>query len=220
MIFLSHILDNNTPTYGNRNKFDVHKKSDISRGDVANDSHISTTAHIGTHIDMPYHFYENGKTIEDYADDFWIFRKPLFVSINPTQLLIKSDLLNKLNTIKDENYDILIVKTQSDDFRSEERFWKENYGYHPDVYDYLAKKFPKLRVFGFDSISVSSFQNRAMGREAHLRFLNSTKEILLLEDMKLDLINEKTSLNKIIIAPLRIRQCDGLPCTVLGFTDD
>lgn len=46
VIFLSHILDENTPTYGNRNKFIIEKKSDISKGDVANDSTINTTVHI------------------------------------------------------------------------------------------------------------------------------------------------------------------------------
>lgn len=40
------------PTYGNRNKFITTKKSDISKGDVANDTTIQTTVHIGTHIDI------------------------------------------------------------------------------------------------------------------------------------------------------------------------
>ena len=75
VIFLSHILDENTPSYGNRNKFLIEKKSDIQKGDVANDSFIKTTVHIGTHIDMPYHFFENGQTIEDFPADFWLFSK-------------------------------------------------------------------------------------------------------------------------------------------------
>ena len=62
-LYLSYLLDKNTPTYGNRNQFICEKKSDIAKGDVANDSSINTTVHIGTHIDMPYHFFENGQTI-------------------------------------------------------------------------------------------------------------------------------------------------------------
>jgi len=38
---------------------------------------------------------------------------------------------------------------------------------------------------GFDSISVSSFQNRMVGREAHRAFLDPKAPILLLEDIDL-----------------------------------
>ena len=87
MIFLSYILDEQTPTYGDRNKFEQIKKSDISNGDVANDTTISTTVHIGTHIDMPYHFYEGGQTIEDYDANFWIFKNPLIIEIRQDDLI-------------------------------------------------------------------------------------------------------------------------------------
>ena len=67
---------------------------------------------------------------------------------------------------------------------------------------------------------MSSFTDRLLGREAHKKFLNPVKPILLLEDMDLRNINENVVFKKIIIAPLRIAKCDGLPCTVMGFTDD
>ena len=51
------------------------------------------------------------------------------------------------------------------------------------------------------------------GRKAHKTFLNPEKPILLLEDMDL---RDISTLNKIIVAPLRIANCDGLPCTVFG----
>jgi hypothetical protein len=59
-----------------------------------------------------------------------------------------------------------------------------------------------------------------LGREAHKRFLNPLKPILLLEDMDLRSIDNDTIFDKIIVAPLRIAKCDGLPCTVMGFTND
>ena len=37
--------------------------SEISRGSVCNLSALSMCAHNGTHVDAPYHFYENGKTV-------------------------------------------------------------------------------------------------------------------------------------------------------------
>jgi len=215
-LFLSYVLDTDTPTYGNRNRFLVEKKSAISQGDVANDTSISTTVHIGTHIDMPYHFYEEGQTIEDFDASFWIFDKVLFLKIEPKSSIINDELVNKLQNIEDIGYEILIVKTGICNSRKGENFWSKNFGFLPDLYRYLVVHFPNIRVFGFDSISVSSFQERVIGREAHKSFLNPKKPILLLEDMDLRYIDEHIKFKEIIIAPLRIAQCDGLPCTVIG----
>lgn len=218
--FLSYSLDISTPTYGNRNKFLIEKKSDISKGDVANDSFISTTAHIGTHIDMPYHFYEDGQTIENFDADFWIFKKVLFVEIEPKNLVVKDELINVLENIQDTDYEILIVKTGICNQRNKEVFWKENVGFAPEIYNYLTEKFLNIRVLGFDSISVSSITDRILGRESHKRFLSPKKPILLLEDMDLRQIDSGVVFEKIVVAPLRIKKCDGLPCTVIGFIND
>lgn len=220
VIYLSYILDEQTPTYGNKNKLMVEKKSDITKGDISNDTSLCTTVHIGTHLDMPYHFYKDGQTIEDFVADFWVFNKPLIVFIKPENLLIKHELIEKLDTLADEGFDLLIVRTGICDIRDEQRYWSENYGFHPDIYEYIIRKFPSVRVFGFDSISVSSITDRTMGREAHKRFLNPKKPILLLEDMDLRDFDKISAIKKIIVAPLRISQCDGLPCTVFGFMND
>ena len=120
----------------------------------------------------------------------------------------------------DINYDILIVKTGICNIRDNEKFWKENHGFHGDVYNYLIVNFPSIRIIGFDSISVSSFANRMVGRESHKRFLNPKNPILLLEDMDLRNIDENTKFKEIIVSPLRIAKCDGLPCSVFGVIDD
>lgn len=217
MLFLSYILDINTPTYGDKNKFEKIKKSNITNGDIANDTSIATTVHIGTHIDLPYHFYENGQTIEEYDIDFFISNKILFLEIEPANLIIENELIEKLNKIKSKDYyEFLIVKTGMCNARNERKFWERNYGFSPKIAIYLREKFNNIRIFGFDSISVASFQERSIGRESHQEFLNPDKPILLLEDMDLRYVNSNTRFKEIIVSPLRIRNCDGLPCSVFG----
>lgn len=216
MIFLSYTLHEKTPSYGNRNAFKLEKKSSIAQGGTANDSTIATTAHIGTHLDMPYHFYENGQTIESFDADFFYFSKILFLEVQPRGHVIKAELIDTLQDIPDEDYELLIVKTGACNHRNNPQYWEENYGFHPDIYDVIAKKFPHIRVFGFDTLSVSSFQHRDLGKEAHKRFLNPTNPILLLEDMDLTKVDASTHFLSIIVAPLRIEQCDGLPCTIMA----
>ena len=216
-IYLSYILEQNTPTYGNRNKFIAVKKSNISKGDIANDTTIETTVHIGTHIDMPYHFFEDGQTIEDFDIDFFNFKNILFIELNLKNLIIKDELIGKLESIENKEFpELLIVKTGICYKRDTKEFWESNFGFDSSLADYLRQFFPNIRVFGFDSISVSSFQNRMIGREAHKTFLNPQKPILLLEDMDLTNVDKNTKFKRVIIAPLRISKCDGLPCTIIG----
>lgn len=215
--YLSYTLDNNTPTYGNRNKFVASKKSDISQGDVANDTTIETTVHIGTHIDMPYHFFEDGQTIEDFDCEYFNFENILFVELIPKELIIKEELIELLDKINHKNkYEILIVKTRICEKRDTQEFWELNYGFDSSIAEYLRGSFSNIRVLGFDSISVSSFQNRMIGREAHKVFLDPQSPILLLEDMDLTTVDRNTNFKRVIIAPLRIAKCDGLPCTVIA----
>lgn len=216
-IYLSHTLNQDTPTYGDRNRFLCEKKSDILTGDVVNDSFISTTVHIGTHIDMPYHFYEKGQTIESFDANFFSFENILFVELEPKDLIINEDLIQQLDVIENkEKYEILVVKTGICHKRHKEVFWKYNYGFTPEIANYLRAFFPTVRVFGFDSISVSSFVHRMLGREAHYAFLDPTQPILLLEDMDLRQLNKKQKITSLTVAPLRIEKCDGLPCTVIA----
>lgn len=214
-IYLSYILDENTPSYGNRNKFHMFKKSSIAQGDVANDSFIETTVHIGTHLDMPYHFYENGQTIEDFGVEYFNFENVLFIDIRPNYLVIKDELLEALEVINNKTrYDSIIVKTGICYSREKEVFWKENYGFHPEIAHFVRRYFPNVRVFGFDSISVSSFANRMVGREAHKAFLDPANPILLIEDMDLRYVDN--DIRSMIVAPMRIKNSDGLPCTIIG----
>jgi arylformamidase len=220
-LYLSYLLGKSTPTYGNRSRFSSKKKSDISRGDVANDTSIETTVHIGTHIDMPYHFFENGQTIEDFHTAFFSFDNVLFIELEPKQVIIEDELIDKLKKVQDkQKYELLIVKTGLCYKRDMKVFWESNFGFSPVVATYLKRDFSHIRVMGFDSISISSFQNRVLGREAHKAFLDPKSPILLLEDMDLTQVDASTPLSKVTIAPLRIAKCDGLPCTVIAEIDE
>lgn len=217
LMYLSHVLDENTPTYGNRNKFVCEKKSDISKGDIANDSSINSTVHIGTHIDMPYHFFEDGQTIEDFDIDYFRFNNVLFIDMTPKGVIVKDDLITLLKKqANKDSYDILIVKTGICHKRNSKDFWQTNYGFDLSIAEYLRLNFSNIRVIGFDSISVSSFTNRMLGRESHKAFLNPKQPILLLEDMDLTNLNKDSKIFKLEIAPLRIAKCDGLPCTIIA----
>ncbi len=215
--YLSHTLDNNTPTYGNEYSISIKQSHSIENGAIANESNITTTTHIGTHIDLPYHFFSKGQTIENYDASFWIFSDPLIVEVTVINEIIKDEFINALKQFQHKkNTDLIMLKTGTENIRTSKKFWAENPGFDPSIYNYLISTFPKLRVFGFDSISLSSYKHPIIGRKAHQRFLNPKNPILILEDMHLSEVSMDDNITEVIVAPIRIAKCDGMPCTVLA----
>jgi kynurenine formamidase len=174
---------------------------------------MSMSVHTGTHLDMPLHFYADGQDISAYDADFWFFSKPLFVDVKPADYVIENELMSVLENIEDRGFDCIIVRTGFDRFDEDNA--DKNFGFHESIADYIRNKYKNVRLFGMDSLSVSSFQNRPEGRKAHKAFLNPEKPLILLEDMKLDCDN-LNMISKLIILPLRVDETDGLPCTVVG----
>jgi kynurenine formamidase len=218
-IFLSHLLDSRTPSYGNRNAIQLENKRSIDCGDHANESFLHMSVHQGTHIDMPLHFHANGQSIENFPASFWIFDHPLLIEIDQTDEIICDGIIQALEKIPDglkKKCDLLMVKTGMAEKRYSSEFWENNPGFSPDLYHHFKEELSLLRVFGFDSISLTGFQHRESGKKAHQQFLNPDTPILLLEDMKLDEVSSESKFKKIIISPLRLVKSDGLPCTVIG----
>lgn len=217
IIYLSYLIDAHTPTYGNRYNVELIRKSDIGRGDTANETHFRSTLHVGTHIDFPFHFYENGQTLEDFPAEFWFFNHPLLVEVKPESLILEREIIARLEQLDGiQETDILLIKTGQCYLRNSRQYWEENIGVSPKVYDYLQEKMPEVRILGFDSISVSSFQHREIGRESHKKFLNPHKPVLLLEDMDLRNLENKYDLVHVVVAPAMIAGVDGVPCTVIA----
>lgn len=219
-VYLSYLLGSDTPMYGNRSTVEIIRESDMNAGAPANNSRLNTNVHAGTHMDMPFHFHANGQTVEDFDSDFWYFNHPLTIHLQPDSLLIGDELLLAINdTNASSDTDFLIVKTGLCQYRGDERYWAANIGFETHLADALRTRFPKLRMIGFDSISISSIQHRDVGRAAHKAFLDPLNPIIILEDMDLNPITPERPIQRAHVIPLRLRECDGLPTTVIGFYD-
>jgi arylformamidase len=233
LINLFYPLCEDTPVYGGGNSPVIKPGKSISKSDSCNTLELSLTNHTGTHIDLPAHFDIAGKTLTDYSPDFWFSEKihcffMAKMNINGVTdmagintAFLPGELINiaKIKPlIRDDinNYDIevILLKTGFCEKRGSEVYWKEPPGIDPKLPDFLRERFPKLRFFGMDLISVTSFANREAGREAHRAFLNHSHPILPIEDM--NLCNLPETLSNILIAPLYIKDADGAPCTIFA----
>lgn len=222
-ISLSHWIGENTPTYNNSGSFNRYSITSIKNGNSANSEEWKFSNHIGTHIDFPFHFYENGRKSSDFNMPFFINKKIGFIeleSICEPGEIISIKHIEKHSDLLAKDIEVLLLKTGFQKYRNNNLYWSENPGYDKYLYVYFKEKFPHLKFFGFDTISLTSVLNRNMGKEAHLSFLNILNPILVIEDMDLSLLNSKIILDELIIAPLLIERTDGVPVNcILKFKD-
>lgn len=215
-IYLSHPLTCKTPAYGGDVSIVVQRGKILEKGDSCNTQYWSLSNHIGTHIDFPRHFVSDGKTSSDYTPEFWILNYPLMIDISPIEpsRLIQPEDIPLMGAT--EHTDMVIIKTGFSVLRGDDVYFNQNPGFSPEVAFFLRERLSHIRVFGFDSISLSSFAHRETGHEAHRAFLDHPTPILLLEDMDLSQVDDRSQLKKIIISPLQVENADGAPCTIFA----
>ena len=224
-IFLSYNLSNNTPAYGNEGLLEINQISKIIDGDSCNKSELHFESHIGTHIDAPYHFDQQGLSLEKYKADFWVCNNPFVInySAKPEEI-IQFNFEKELAAMPDEA-DILLIKTNYSRYRAinPQKYIFNGPGVTPDLGYYLRNN-SNIKMIGFDFISLSSYSNRQLGREAHKAFLarldvdnKSLDPILIIEDMDLSALNTKPL--QIIISPIRFDLSDGSPATVIAILE-
>lgn len=215
--FLSHKLNSKTPTYGNRDLLKIEPNSSISMGGSSNSSSLFfSTNHFGSHVDVPYHFFEDGSTVDVYPANYWISDSIQIIDVpcEEARLISVTDIASVLT----KNIEVLLIRTGYEKYRNQEKYWNDNPGLSSELGIYLKENCPNLRFVGFDFISLTSFKHREEGKKAHLTFLGSDNlhsEICILEDISL--VNIESSLDKIIISPLVIEKSCSALVTIFGF---
>ncbi len=218
--FLSYELSPELSNYGGAKGISIEWIRRTDRGDTSNNSLLQLPAHTGTHIDYPFHFVEEGKTGSEFEPCDLIFENVVWVDIqgiNPSNYLITPNDLQNVISAWSENTELILFKTGFCYQRENETYWKYNWGFAPECAAFLKAKFPKLRAIGFDLISLSSFQQREIGRLAHKEFLG-THQLLIVEDMDLRNVSSHDRFSTIIVSPLRFAGADGAPVTIWAYT--
>lgn len=218
--FLSHKLSASHPAYGNGIGFKSIKTNSICCGNTSNNSSLDFPVHLGTHLDFPYHFSDEGKFGDDYKAEDFIFENVEIIelkveNIKDYKISIEDFDHEKMNPTSE----VLIVKTGMCNFLNTDAYWNQNPCFEPELAGYFKRRLPNLKIFGFDTISLTGRSYREEGRKAHIEFLIE-HDILILEDMDLSFLDAKTTINKIVISPLRFEKMDGAPVTVLAKIDE
>lgn len=230
MIFLSHILEERSPLYGNTGEIRLVRSRQISTGDTSNNTELSFPAHGGTHADAPYHFDPDGTRLEELPAEFWISTHPYLLEApaEPEHIFSLEEWLPMLKAIPKET-DLLLIKTGFERYREQYLLDDDtSYIFHgpgisPEIGFWMRRNLD-LKMIGFDFISVTAYTDRICGREAHRAFLGAlapeknggrfNSPIVIIEDMKLSGLSRSPS--RVIVSPLRYADADGAPVTVFA----
>ena len=160
----------------------------IENGDVCNLTAFSMCAHNGTHVDAPYHFLKDGKTV----DNLDLSRLVGYAYVTEESGVITSELaleiLEKAKRINEEAAKRILIKGKA------------------TVSDEAAVTFAENGIYllGNESQTVGD-ENAPL--KAHLALLS--KEVVLLEGIRLSHVAEGAYL--LNAAPINLGGCDGAP---------
>jgi len=220
-VLLSHTINENTPLYGNTPKSRIVSHSQISKGDSSNTAILSIHNHTGTHIDAPKHFIDDGKAISEYTLDELMFKNPVIVDCpkDDASLITPQDIQHASHML--QKSDCLLLRTGFGQFRGEERYRTHNPGIAPETILWIRRECPNIRCIGIDSVSISSFQHRSVGREAHRGAFVVQEDmgnpLLLIEDLNIDIISNE--IIEIVVLPWQIDGLDSAPCHVIAIIE-
>lgn len=216
-IYLSFPLSEKTPAYGGEKGITIKQNKRISNGDSCNTEGWNISNHIGTHIDTPKHFFEEGNTIDEYPPEFWICNhvKVVDCPLEEARWILPEDLDGKL----EQETDCVLIRTGFQQHRHQEVYFKDNPGLAPELGKWLRLNFPSLKFIGMDFISISRFTDGGKGRTAHREFLRPDPPghpILPVEDIDLSSIQNGLNIETLYIFPLRVAGSDGAPVTIVS----
>lgn len=220
-IYLSYYLSPTSPCYGNNPPFQMKAERSLGSGDSCNTHLLMLHNHTGTHVDFPSHFDGLGKTSSDYSASELIFERPVVLSCPKEAggMIVPEDIWPHAQGLVGK--DLILIKTGFYKMRNEDVYRHDNPGVHPDTVTYIRESFPFVRCLGVDSISITSAttQNRQLGRAAHQKAFQrngfSGEPLLLLEDVDFS-HPQSSSLKRVFVAPLMVKDIDGVPCTIIG----
>jgi arylformamidase len=179
----------------------LERISKMEEGENNNVSRLETSVHAGTHVDAPYHFIQEGKTIESL---------PLDVLVGPAQVveigaevdLVTAEVLRGAGI--QAGIERVLLKTRNSQIwaRGETSFQTEFVAVSPDGAEYLVEH--GVRLIGVDYLSVAPFRQST---PTHQVLLGAS--VVILEGA--DLSQVPAGNYELCCLPLKLGGSDGAP---------
>jgi arylformamidase len=193
----------------------------ISKGDICNSTVLHHFLHNGTHIDSPYHFYSQGKTIDQIPIENFCYTKPLIIHkkltmgglIQPEDLKVYGASLYKA--------DILMLCTGYYSLRHNRDDYTNDFpALSLGAAKLIREELLNLKAIAIDSLSIESsklgpVQNNIVHKTLLAGDIYTTRPVLVFEDVNIGVILEKKVI-RILAFPIRLTGMDAAPVSMVA----
>jgi arylformamidase len=195
-------LDSNVPTYPGNTPFHLEAIKRLATGDSSNVSTVHLSAHAGTHVDAPKHFFDDGPGAEHLALEIMCGRARVIELT--TRKGITMDDLAGFDLTEDVR---LLIKTHNSTLWGTSVFHDDFIGLTEPAARFLVEHGVKL--LGVDYLSVEEFKKP--GAPAHRTLLGAGT--IVIEGLNLRDVEPGTY--ELFCLPLSIVGADGAPARVV-----
>jgi arylformamidase len=202
LIDVSVPLDAQLPTYPHNTPFSLEPIKRIARGDSSNVSTLHMSAHTGTHVDAPRHFFDQGAGTESLPLELLIGRARV-IEIDSRAGVAAEDLapIDLSDDIR------VLIKTHNSRLWGSPEFHQDYVGVTDSGARHLVEH--GIKVVGVDYLSVETFHNP--GAPAHHVLLGAGT--IVIEGLNLHEVDP--GVYEMFCLPLRVVGSDGAPARVV-----
>jgi arylformamidase len=195
-------LDSNVPTYPGNTPFQLEAVKRLASGGSSNVSSVHMSAHTGTHVDAPRHFFDDGVGTEQLALEVLCGRARVIELT--TRKGITPDDLASFDLTEDVR---LLIKTHNSKLWGSPEFNADYIGLTESAAHFLVEH--GVRLLGVDYVSVEEFKKP--GAPAHRTLLGAGT--IIIEGLNLRDVEPGTY--ELFCLPLSIVGADGAPARVV-----
>lgn len=183
----------------------LERVSRMEDGEHNNVSRIAAGVHIGTHVDAPYHFIANGKTIETLDLNTLIGPCQVIELPEDCDLIKESDLAGAGIQAGMER---VLLKTRNSQYWTQSGlpFQRDFVSVAPDGAAYLVARGVKL--IGIDYFSIAPFNDSIPTHQILLK-----QELVILEGIDLSAV--PAGMYQLYCLPLKLKGSDGAPARAI-----
>lgn len=187
---LSYTLDNSTAVSPLDNKIKMKRVKFLDK-DYYNDTEITTTMHIGTHIDAPSHMLDSNINISDINMSKFIGKGILLNFENQKEIVLRED--DKEKIVEDS---IILIYTNMDKKIGTEEYYLDHPIITKEFCDFLVAK--KVKILALDFYSPDKFP-----LTIHKTLLGN--DILIVENIKDAHLLKNINDFKLYLIPIKIK---------------
>jgi len=202
---ISLTISPDLPTWPGDPKLELKKFESMDKGAHNNVSQISTSVHIGTHVDAPYHFLNDGMMIEHLPLEVltgpcYVVQLPDGVEAITAEVLERTELLSEAKRV--------LFGTRNSHFwaKGEATFQTDFVAITEDGAEWLVER--GVQLVGVDYLSVAPYGDSV---PTHTVLLKAG--VVVVEGLNLS--NVMRGFYDLYCLPLKIAGCDGAPARAI-----